>query len=227
MKKFRQAKIGVYHQNCWGSYSTEKFPTVTMKEVGPCNIVKKTKTGVYVKAVWDLRAENSTELNRYLQYLSKNKDIKKLTIIKKQGSTALISTLWKSPSSSYDVVMKNKCEYTSPVTQEGGYEIYSVVSEKPTQITRLMQELEQIGEVKLFKINKLDENSNILSLPPKQFEALRIALLYNYYSWPRRITLSGLSKHANSTRRTFQENLRKAEQRVIPTAVKKILNFDL
>ncbi len=147
-------------------------------------------------------------------------------MIGKEGSLAILTTRWKSPSSSYDIVMRNKCAYTSPVVQEGGYETYSIIAQRPKEITKLMNELEEIGDVKMFKIGKYEGEELPLNISQKQLQALRTAILHDYYSWPRKVTLDDLSVIANQKRRTFQENLRKAEAKVLPKLVQKFVNFD-
>jgi len=65
--------------------------------------------------------------------------------------------------------------------------------------------------------------SKDVRITQKQFEALHTALKHNYYSWPRKITLEELAQHASTTRRAFQENLRKAEAKLLPHVVKKFM----
>ena len=65
--------------------------------------------------------------------------------------------------------------------------------------------------------------SKEVRITQKQFEALHTALKHNYYSWPRKITLEELAQHADTTRRAFQENLRKAEAKLLPHVVKKFM----
>ena len=144
----RLAQIGVYHQGCWGSFTTKKYPYISMKEMGPVRILKRSKNGVTVQVTWKVVGENEKDLNKYLNYLKRVKSIKEMTMIGKEGSMAILTTRWKSPSSSYDVVMGSKCAYTSPVVQEGGYETYSIIAKKPKEITKLMDANTYIGYAK-------------------------------------------------------------------------------
>ena len=197
-----------------------------MKELGPVRILKQSKDGVSVQATWNVVSNTKKELEKYISYIKKVKSIKQITMIGKEGSFAILTTRWKSPSSSYDIVMRNKCAYTSPVVQENGYEIYSIIAQKPNEITKLMGELNQIGEVKMFKAGEYNGEELPLELSEKQMQALRTAILYDYYSWPRKTTLDELSRQLNQKRRAFQENLRKAEAKVLPALVKKFVNFE-
>jgi predicted DNA binding protein len=219
----REAVVGVYHQDCWGSGSTERFPLVSMSEIGAVSIVEKSKKGVLVNASWKLRAPNENELGKYLEYLRTVKSIKKLEVISKHEKTAFFITQFLSPTSSYDTILKSKCVPVAPIVQEGGFEIHSVICDKPRDISKLLGGLEQIGEIKIFRIGKFKPEENKFNLTDKQQEALRTALLYDYYSWPRKVTLEELSKTIGSNRRTFQENLRRAESKVLPSMLKSIM----
>lgn len=65
--------------------------------------------------------------------------------------------------------------------------------------------------------------SKDVRITQKQFDALHTALRHNYYSWPRKITLEQLAGKASTTRRAFQENLRKAEAKILPHIVRKFM----
>ncbi|MDP7282314.1 MAG: helix-turn-helix domain-containing protein [Candidatus Undinarchaeales archaeon] len=68
-----------------------------------------------------------------------------------------------------------------------------------------------------------DAISKDVKITQKQFEALHTALKHKYYSWPRKITLEELAQRSDTTRRAFQENLRKAEAKLFPHIVKKFM----
>jgi|ETN02SMinimDraft_4_1059925.scaffolds.fasta_scaffold501587_1 predicted DNA binding protein len=65
--------------------------------------------------------------------------------------------------------------------------------------------------------------SKEVRITQKQFEALHTALKHKYYSWPRKVTLEDLAQRSDTTRRAFQENLRKAEAKLFPHLVKKFM----
>ncbi|MFH1450647.1 MAG: helix-turn-helix domain-containing protein [archaeon] len=72
----------------------------------------------------------------------------------------------------------------------------------------------------IFSYEKISKEVRITQ---KQFEALHTALTHKYYSWPRKVTLEELATKASTTRRAFQENLRKAEAKLFPHIVKKFM----
>ena len=53
-------------------------------------------------------------------------------------------------------------------------------------------------------------------LSPKQKEAIELAVKNGYYEYPKKIDLEKLAKITNVKRQTFQENLRRAEKKIVP-----------
>ncbi len=86
--------------------------------------------------------------------------------------------------------------------------------------------LMQILEVPVFNVTirsltrtKIDElflPTLLPKLSPKQKLALQLAVKEGYYGYPRKIDLEGLAKIAKVKRQTLQENLRRAEKKLIP-----------
>ena len=59
-------------------------------------------------------------------------------------------------------------------------------------------------------------------LAQKQKEAIELAVKHNYYDYPRKIDLEGLAKIAKVKRQTLQENLRRAEKKLVPFLTENI-----
>ena len=53
------------------------------------------------------------------------------------------------------------------------------------------------------------------NLTEKQLEAIKIAYKNGYYRYPRKLTIPQLAKSIKKSYSTFQENLRKAENKLI------------
>ena len=70
------------------------------------------------------------------------------------------------------------------------------------------------------------ENIGILNILPKltkkQDKAVYSAINEGYYEYPRKIDVKNLASKAGVSFSTFQEHLRKAENKLIPFAVKKV-----
>tara|TARA_Y100000310_G_scaffold306787_1_gene348234 strand:+ start:1425 stop:2114 length:690 start_codon:yes stop_codon:yes gene_type:complete len=216
--KLRKATIGVRHKNCWGSLCTLQFPNIIMNEKGPIN-VEKIKKGVRLSATWSIDFKNKKEFHAFLRHLKTYKMLEKIQVIDLHENSALLKTIWTNKKSSYDIVLKNNCLYTSPVTQKEGFEVYDVITQNPKKLIKVLNELEDIGEAKLFSIGRVIKE-NPMNLTEKQSNALQLAVSHDFYEWPRKISLDEISAIHGMKRRTFQENLRKAEAKLVPKLIK-------
>ncbi len=212
--------LGVYHQDCWGSFLPEKFPEISMAESGPVQILQKKDGKTKVQTCWDITAQDPGSLEVFLGELRREKSVKEVVTLYKNGLNAFIFTRWSSPSSSYDVVVNRNCIPISPVIQENGYEKFKILTKNPREINKLLNELNVIGESKVYSVGNFKKEANKSNLTEKQLIALRIAQEHGYYGWPRNVTLEGLAEIAKTSRRAFQENLRKAEAKVFPPTIK-------
>lgn len=216
--KLRKATIGVRHKGCWGSLCTLEFPNIIMKEKGPIN-VEKIKQGVRLSACWDVCFKNKEEFEDFLKHLKCYEMIEKIKVISLYSEHALLKTVWMNKSSSYESVLKNNCLYTSPVTQKDGFEVYDVITEDPKELVKLIGDLEEIGEAKLFSVGRIN-SEHAFKLTDKQANAIQLAVSHNFYEWPRKVSLDEVSAMVGMKRRTFQENLRKAEAKLLPHLIR-------
>ena len=69
------------------------------------------------------------------------------------------------------------------------------------------------------------ENLGVLNILPKltekQEKAVYLAIKSGYYEYPRKTDVKGLAFKEGLSFSTFQEHLRKAENKLIPFAIKK------
>ncbi|MCR4336175.1 MAG: helix-turn-helix domain-containing protein [archaeon] len=212
----KEVTIGVYHQDCWGSGSSEKFEDSTATEKGPVIITKAPNGQNRVYCTMDVRFADNKQRDGYIKYANEHTLIKKANVLYKTDAKAIIAVAWEG-STSYGSIMDKDCVYTAPITQEkGGYETHTILTQKPNDLKNILNELEILGEVKIMKIKNNIETNNPYSLTNKQAQALRIARALGYYTWPRNVGLQELAESCGMTRRGFQENLRKAEAKVFP-----------
>ncbi len=59
-------------------------------------------------------------------------------------------------------------------------------------------------------------------LSPAQEKAIMIAYQWGYYEYPRRIDLRELAKIAKVSLSTYQENLRRAEAKMLPMLIERM-----
>jgi len=221
--KLRKAVIGVRHKGCWGSLCTVQFPNIIMKEKGPINVEKvnegKVSEGVRLSATWDVSFSGKKEFSDFLKHLGTYKMIERIKVISLHDEHALVRIVWVNKGSSYVIVLKNNCLYTSPVVHKNGYEVYDVITEEPKKLVNLMEGLDGIGEAKLFEVGRIS-NEHPFKLTDKQTNAIQLAVSHNFYDWPRKVNLDEISVMVGMKRRTFQENLRKAEAKLFPHLIK-------
>ncbi|MCR4368865.1 MAG: helix-turn-helix domain-containing protein [archaeon] len=218
----KEITIGVYHHDCWGSESSEKFPESIATEKGPVIISELGDGQKKVYCTMEVNFCDNKQRDGYLEYIKKHPVMGECNVIYKKDSKALISTTWEG-STSYGTVMGKNCTYTAPITQElGGYETHTVIAKNPNDLKKLLGELEILGEVKMLRVKNEVEQNNPYGLTEKQAKALRIARALGYYTWPRKVGLEEMAKASETSRRAFQENLRKAEAKVFPQTIREL-----
>jgi len=219
--KLKAATIGFYHQNCQTSISTEKFPHITLEQVSPVVYFRREKDWMDYSLIWNVKAEKESELEEYLNYIKKRNDTKRLSILNKSGTEALILLRFKSPSSSYEKVLESGTIPTSPVIAKEGFETYNLLAINPKGIKNLSKELDAIGDVKMMRVGEYKNSGDLPSLTHKQKDALIMAMINGYYKWPKSTNLEKLAELANISRRSMQERLRRAESKLFPHLIKK------
>lgn len=224
MGKVKAATIGVFHHDCQTSLSTEKHPGITLEQLSPVVYLSKKPAGLDYSLMWNISANSPSELEEYLKFVKKDKATKKLHVLEKEHNHALILLRFRGAHSTYDAVLSNKVTATSPVVAQAGYEVYNLVAEDPKNIEKMLRELSCIGDIKVMRLGEFRKSDAAsVRITKKQAEALKVALINNYYSWPRGATLEELAGVAKISRRSMQERLRRAESKLIPYALKDYL----
>jgi predicted DNA binding protein len=129
------------------------------------------------------------------------------------------------PNISY-IVEKNACLEIPPETYYGGWEEYRVIGFRENDYKRLLQELDEIGQVKIAQKRVLPEktirdtfvvslNSVFSDLTGKQVNSLISALEAGYYQIPKRVTTKEIAGKQRIPRTTYEEHLRKAESKIL------------
>jgi len=158
---------------------------------------------------------------KFLNDLKKDKRIKKLEISK--NTVFFIEKRFneKIPGSFYNP----KMFYIKPIfVDKDGFEYWELGSLEKRILTDFVKGLTKQKEMEL-KIEKVEEVklSNIYfprllpKLSEKQRRAFELAVENNYYKFPRKIGLKGLANAMNVSVSTFQEHLRKAEEKIMPS----------
>lgn len=224
MDKIKAATIGVFHHDCQTSLSTEKHPGITLEQISPVVYLSKKPTGLDYSLMWNISANSPSELEEYLKFVKDDKATKKLHVLGRGQDNALVLLRFKGAHSTYDAVLSSGVTATSPVVAQAGYEVYNLIADDPKKIGKMLRELSCIGDIKVMRLGEFRKGGEApLGITRKQADALKVALINNYYTWPRGATLESLAKAANLSRRSLQERLRRAEAKLIPHALKDYL----
>lgn len=219
MGKLKEVKFSVYHHDCHGSISTEKFPGITLTQLSPVVQLSKPGTEVTYQILWGIEAGSKSELDEYLKFLKGMKHTKKIEIVQRTDSSAMIFYMTRAKSSMYDKIVHSRGILINPVTTEKGLENLSVLTPTSKDMESLMKEVGDVGQFKVASIRDYKpENPEVTK---KQKETIAAALRMGYYEWPRKVTLDEMAKAIGIKRRALQERLRRAERKLLPQLLKK------
>ncbi len=164
------------------------------------------------------------DVDNFINEFKKNKSLKKLEINKNQILT--LNVLTKKDHSIYSSVFDKRIIYTKPVIQHTtGFETWELASWNKETLMKIVDIPDFEMEILLIKKIKGVE----LFLPQiqpniseKQMDAMKFAIKNGYYNFPRKTDLNKLAKKKKISKQTFQENLRKAENKLIPFLVEEL-----
>ncbi|HLD60361.1 MAG TPA: helix-turn-helix domain-containing protein, partial [Candidatus Bilamarchaeaceae archaeon] len=158
---------------------------------------------------------------RFVSHVRESENVLQVIPIE-MGTDPLVQVTWKAPVTSYDAVLNSGCVISSSCYSREGYEGYKVFAQSPSKIKKLLLELDQIGEVRMFSIKNCFSETSQFNLTQKQKQAIASAISLGYYEWPKKVNLKELAKKLGIKRRALQENLRKAESKVLPNILNEL-----
>jgi len=207
------ARFKVWHKNCLLRSRCVKYQITDL--VYLINSWKDKKKFYYT----ELHILQGTEENKkkFIRDLKKEKSIKKL---EQRGN--YIFTLNEEPLERqyYSPVFDPQIIQVRPVIQRSdGYENWEMASwdrEALMKITEVPVFDVEIKSIKETKLSDIFFPHIFPKISTKQKEAIELAIKNGYYEYPKKINLDGLAKIAKVKRQTFQENLRRAERKLIP-----------
>jgi len=180
---------------------------------------------IYTLAIHMLRGDEK-DIKKYLRELKKNPKVVRIEISK------VIFTLTKEKASigTYQVIYNPKLLYVTPgYNSEDGYETWEVACWDRKPLEKLIKVMEKASTTTYFKILRFEEKDIddiyllrlFPELPKKQKEAIELAYKAGYYQFPKQTNLDKLAKLTKVSKQTFQENLKKAEAKLMPLLLRK------
>ena len=124
---------------------------------------------------------------------------------------------------------RHNCVHLPPTVYRNGWEHYSVIGFDEADVHGLLAELDESREIDVLSKTSIDQrqvpHSSLFAvdrlfdgLTDRQLEALRIALDAGYYDQPRGASVAELAEGTTVARATFEEHLRKAENKLVTNA---------
>ena len=170
----------------------------------------------------ELHILQGTEENKkkFIKDLKKEKEIIRLEQVGNHIFTLNKKTIGRSLSYAYSTAFDPRLIYVKPVVQRvDGFEEWEMACWDKEPLMKIMKiptfEIELVS-IENVKLTDIFIPSIYPSLSPKQREAIELAVKQGYYNYPRKIDLEKLAKIAKVKRQTFQENLRRAEKKLVP-----------
>jgi predicted DNA binding protein len=170
------------------------------------------------------------ELSKISKIVEESSDQHKVHIIMK---TCACYTIENSVSKHID-----NCTllHVSPIVYEGGWEYYRIIAFRHKDLEKFCRNLKERGFIfdVLRKIPfdgliasslTLTADSLFSDLTEKQMSALLAAFNYGYYKLPRKADVSTIAAKKKVPRTTFQEHLKKAENKLIASLIPYIMLY--
>lgn len=128
----------------------------------------------------------------------------------------------------WDVSGKNNVLDIDPAVFLDGWGYHRVISFDEEDTRRFFSELDTIGTTELISKRSLNQDtipsmvrieSFFAGMTEKQMDSLIRAYEYGYYVSPREITTDSIARSMGISRSTYEEHLRKAENRIMEAAI--------
>lgn len=211
-----QASIRLRHECPYRDLS-EKFPDLTIREwyLSDCQVLEITSETAP-------SAEVLAEIDDLGTILHQSNDGSGLHVVTK-------ACLCSVENSIVERFEKHNCLYQPPTVHRDGWEQYSLIAFSEDDIRTLHADLEADREIDVVSKTGLEETEiphSLLTpidqlfgeLTDRQLAALQLALEAGYYEQPRACSISELAEQTTVARATFEEHLRKAENKLLRNA---------
>jgi len=199
---------------------SKRFPSATMALW--CN--RETE-------ILEVKSDDAASLNRIDEELKEMKSIVRKVFSRKTGRIAV--TMKCSCTLSNSIVRhidQHNCLQIPPTVYSGGWEFYKIISFRHKDVKELFGSLDGKAILEIISSRQLYNGeihdslcvslSDLFSrLTEKQITAFLEAYDSGYYRIPKKITAAELARKIHLSRTTFEEHLRKAENKVLSAIV--------
>lgn len=211
-----QASFRLRHE-CPYRELSEQFPDLTIREwyLSDCQVLEITSQTAPSDDLIEVIDDMGTILHQ-------SEDDSGLHVVTK-------ACLCPTENTIVDRFERHNCLYQPPTVHQHGWEQYSLIAFDEDDIRTLHAELEADREIDVISKTGLEETEiphSMLTpidqlfgeLTDRQLAALQIALENGYYEQPRGSSIAELAAQSTVARATFEEHLRKAENKLLRNA---------
>jgi len=177
--------------------------------------------------IFEIRVDQETSLRKFEEELMSSANVLAYHMDLNEKVIILVKRCdCYKPGSIAKHITESNCLLMPPVVYNKGWEHYKIVSFRPEDERKFFDGLKKFDDVEILSKTRIFNAGtgggirvSILSLfsrmTDKQLNALLAAYEHGYYKSPRRITTEKLAKRMILTRPTYEEHLRKAENKII------------
>ncbi len=211
-----EASIRVKHE-CPYRKISERYPDLTIREwpLSDCQVLEITTETTPTD-------ELLNEINEIGTVLYESADDSGYHVVTQ-------SCLCSLEDSVIDRFEDHNCLYQSPTIYRQGWEHYTVVAFDGEDVRELLESLRSDREIELLSKTSISEtqiphsmlapaNQLFENITDRQLAALQLALESGYYEQPRKTSLRDLAEQTAVARSTYEEHLRKAENKLLTNA---------
>lgn len=211
-----EASFRVKHE-CPYREISERYPDLTIREwyLSDCQVIEMTSPEPPTDALLDEITQLGTVLHRSV-------DNAGLHVV----TQSCLCSLEDSIITRFE---EYNCLYQPPTIHRQGWEHYTVIAFDETDVQALLRDLEADRNIEVLSKTAVTEQQiphSMLApvdqlfeeLTERQLAALRLALEHGYYEQPRQTSLRELAEQTSVARSTYEEHLRKAENKLLTNA---------
>jgi predicted DNA binding protein len=211
-----ETSIRVEHE-CPYRKISERYPDLTIREwpLSDCQVLEITTETTPTEELLD-------DISRLGTVLHESEDEDGYHVVTQ-------SCLCSLEQSIIDRFEEHNCLYQSPTIYRQGWEHYTVIAFGDEDIRELLSDLRSDREIELLSKASISEtqiphsmlapaNQLFENLTDRQLAALQLALDRGYYEQPRKTSLRDLAERTAVARSTYEEHLRKAENKLLTNA---------
>lgn len=211
------AKIKLKDKNCIWATRCKKFNIYNYQY--PLGLYK-IKNGV-ATMLYHIFDGDEKNIKKYIKDVKKDKKVKRLEVQKNSMMSLAVEKRPIRKLKVFEALYNPKLIYIKPgINYPDGSEIWEITSFDREDLIKLFNTCkeEYFGELlflKQIKTPKLFIPQLMPELTDKQEEAFKLAYEEGYYQFPRKTNLIKLSRFMKISRPTYEEHLRKAENRLL------------